>query len=410
MASIKLWMEELLACWHSGLLAFWSWLSSLAALCAWRQSSGSRPADSRRQPASSSRQSKRTPRAACAPGKRQQPAKRAKAAGEQGGQRSQRGRKALRKELVGAHEPEQVLAQEQPPARQSADEQPPATQFLCEQPPARLSAGEQPPGQRSIPTPEPQQARRAQAAARGEASSEPSPAAVQQEGGAAVTQEDLWVPAEDGAAVQEAAAPATPEAAGEGKEPKAERAGGAAAIGAAGPAGGAPASSAAGAGQPAGHTQLVSSADGQPAGPAVVHAAPGATPDRLMQASLAGETQVRPGGAATAGADLGASSRCSTSTEPAAPPAAPAAAQGAEEAPGGPSVQVTAASDEDEGGAAAECVMCMDAPRDAVLLPCGHCALCTPCARWLMAAARGGRPLCPLCRHEVSAHIRVFYA
>jgi hypothetical protein len=38
---------------------------------------------------------------------------------------------------------------------------------------------------------------------------------------------------------------------------------------------------------------------------------------------------------------------------------------------------------------------CMDAPRTAALVPCGHALLCDACAAKVLATAA---PLCPVCR------------
>jgi E3 ubiquitin-protein ligase RGLG len=57
------------------------------------------------------------------------------------------------------------------------------------------------------------------------------------------------------------------------------------------------------------------------------------------------------------------------------------------------------------GGAAAEaCAVCMDAPRDAAFVPCGHVALCCRCAAAVMATSRR----CPICRAAPQTHLRVY--
>jgi hypothetical protein len=45
------------------------------------------------------------------------------------------------------------------------------------------------------------------------------------------------------------------------------------------------------------------------------------------------------------------------------------------------------------------CVICLDAPRSVVLLPCKHLALCSAPA---CAAMMGAPPRCPLCRVVVA--------
>jgi hypothetical protein len=51
-----------------------------------------------------------------------------------------------------------------------------------------------------------------------------------------------------------------------------------------------------------------------------------------------------------------------------------------------------------------ECVICLDAPRDTVLLECGHVATCGRCAAVLVGNA------CPICRASVRAISRIFVA
>jgi hypothetical protein len=49
-------------------------------------------------------------------------------------------------------------------------------------------------------------------------------------------------------------------------------------------------------------------------------------------------------------------------------------------------------------GEASECIVCWEAERAVVLVPCGHLGLCRSCADDLLSEAE---PLCPLCRAEV---------
>lgn len=75
----------------------------------------------------------------------------------------------------------------------------------------------------------------------------------------------------------------------------------------------------------------------------------------------------------------------------------------------------SAASMEEEDAAAEhcttemECIVCLDARRGSVLVPCGHTNMCMPCAQELIGAplACGETPLCPECRREV---LHVFQA
>ena len=53
-----------------------------------------------------------------------------------------------------------------------------------------------------------------------------------------------------------------------------------------------------------------------------------------------------------------------------------------------------------------ECCVCMDAPRQAVLVPCGHWACCLACTRALLVVRSGGsQPLCPLCREPAESFV-----
>lgn len=53
---------------------------------------------------------------------------------------------------------------------------------------------------------------------------------------------------------------------------------------------------------------------------------------------------------------------------------------------------------------ASSCAICLCAPRDSVLLPCGHAALCMQCAGDVMRTAKR----CPLCRGAVESHHKLF--
>ncbi|GAB4817716.1 hypothetical protein N2152v2_004762 [Parachlorella kessleri] len=68
------------------------------------------------------------------------------------------------------------------------------------------------------------------------------------------------------------------------------------------------------------------------------------------------------------------------------------------------------ASQEQEGAGEAdlECVMCLDAPRETTLAPCGHRALCLACTLTLVGAQRQ-QALCPVCRQGVLCYIRKEY-
>jgi hypothetical protein len=51
------------------------------------------------------------------------------------------------------------------------------------------------------------------------------------------------------------------------------------------------------------------------------------------------------------------------------------------------------------------CVICLDAPKDVVLLPCRHLCSCMACLDVLMAALEP--PLCPLCRTRTEDFMQV---
>jgi hypothetical protein len=51
------------------------------------------------------------------------------------------------------------------------------------------------------------------------------------------------------------------------------------------------------------------------------------------------------------------------------------------------------------------CVLCFDAPKDHIILPCGHQCVCKGCAEQL---TRTRTPTCPLCRRAIRETTRVF--
>jgi hypothetical protein len=59
-----------------------------------------------------------------------------------------------------------------------------------------------------------------------------------------------------------------------------------------------------------------------------------------------------------------------------------------------------AAADDDS------CVMCLDAPREVVLVPCGHMVLCMVCSQRLFGG-QGREPCCPICRAGVVQWVRL---
>jgi hypothetical protein len=51
------------------------------------------------------------------------------------------------------------------------------------------------------------------------------------------------------------------------------------------------------------------------------------------------------------------------------------------------------------------CVMCFDAPKDHIIIPCGHQCVCGACAEKLK---RVRNPACPICREPINATFKVF--
>jgi hypothetical protein len=51
------------------------------------------------------------------------------------------------------------------------------------------------------------------------------------------------------------------------------------------------------------------------------------------------------------------------------------------------------------------CVLCLDAPKDHLIFPCGHQCVCGACAEKLKKASS---PLCPFCRAPIHATCKVF--
>jgi hypothetical protein len=51
------------------------------------------------------------------------------------------------------------------------------------------------------------------------------------------------------------------------------------------------------------------------------------------------------------------------------------------------------------------CVMCLDAPMDHIIIPCGHQCVCGACAE---ALKREAHPACPLCREPIVITTKVY--
>jgi E3 ubiquitin-protein ligase MUL1 len=54
------------------------------------------------------------------------------------------------------------------------------------------------------------------------------------------------------------------------------------------------------------------------------------------------------------------------------------------------------------------CVLCLDAPKDHIITPCGHQCVCGACAEKLKRVKRN--PACPICREPINATFKVFVA
>jgi hypothetical protein len=54
-----------------------------------------------------------------------------------------------------------------------------------------------------------------------------------------------------------------------------------------------------------------------------------------------------------------------------------------------------------------ECAMCLDAPEDHIITPCGNQCVCGACAEKLK---RVRSPACPICREPINATFKVFVA
>lgn len=52
-----------------------------------------------------------------------------------------------------------------------------------------------------------------------------------------------------------------------------------------------------------------------------------------------------------------------------------------------------------------ECIVCYDAPKETVFLPCGHIASCEKCTRALIGSPS---PNCPVCRQPIISFVRMY--
>ena len=83
---------------------------------------------------------------------------------------------------------------------------------------------------------------------------------------------------------------------------------------------------------------------------------------------------------------------------PVPPPAATAASSAAAMAKGGKKVKGARQTEKDDGAAGDEgCVVCLDAPVQVTLFPCGHNITCASCTRALLQLKRP----CPFCSSPI---------
>ena len=52
-----------------------------------------------------------------------------------------------------------------------------------------------------------------------------------------------------------------------------------------------------------------------------------------------------------------------------------------------------------------QCVVCFDAPKDHIIVPCGHMCVCEACAEQL---TKTRTPTCPVCRRAIRETVKVF--
>jgi hypothetical protein len=57
------------------------------------------------------------------------------------------------------------------------------------------------------------------------------------------------------------------------------------------------------------------------------------------------------------------------------------------------------------GGEETMCVVCFDAPKDHLIVPCGHQCVCAGCAEQLTNTRT---PTCPVCREPIQQTVKVF--
>lgn len=70
-------------------------------------------------------------------------------------------------------------------------------------------------------------------------------------------------------------------------------------------------------------------------------------------------------------------------------------------APSSPSIVIAEPVVQSElSSASGECAICMEGPKNACLMPCGHLGMCLSCAK--------KQPRCPLCMGKISTIVQVY--
>lgn len=145
--------------------------------------------------------------------------------------------------------------------------------------------------------------------------------------------------------------------------------------------------------------QLIAALTGQPVANAVAPPAPGPLPELPPRTSI---TSVGPPASAP---HLVPSSTAASISNHNRTPSAPALVTAPLVAtPLEADVPTTPPTAEDMKKYGGECTVCMDAPQNAIMVPCGHNACCVNCANTLL---RNKQP-CVICRKPISQVIRFF--
>lgn len=60
------------------------------------------------------------------------------------------------------------------------------------------------------------------------------------------------------------------------------------------------------------------------------------------------------------------------------------------------------------GGEIRECRVCLEETVTNAMVPCGHLCVCEACAHKIFQSSETQRPTCPLCRVELSTHVKIY--